>query len=116
MNKIKFSYPYKKLFPVWCNTSISNDPVPRDYIPRSAKLLEVINVKMEDLSETFLEYDTDGVFTLPKKGNYMLLLFMGDTGHLFTTIRRQTESKETYYRSQIGKWIIVELKENGGLS
>jgi hypothetical protein len=72
-------------------------------------LLDVVNVKLEDLSESFLDYDTDeGTFELPKKGDYMMLLFKKETTtHLLTTLRRRTPDKEKYYRSAIGQWFNV---------
>lgn len=72
-------------------------------------LLEVVNIKLEDLSESFLDYDTDeGTYKLPKKGEYMMLIFKKDTTtHLMTTLRRRTADKEKYYRSAIGKWFDV---------
>ena len=74
-------------------------------------LLDVINIKLEDLSESFLDYDTDeGTFDLPKKGDYMMLLFKKDTTtHLMTTLRRRTPDKEKYYRENIGQWFNVEF-------
>jgi hypothetical protein len=66
MNKIKFSHNYWKL------------PPAEGY----ALLLEVLEVKLENLSRAFINYDTmymengkDGYYKLPKKGDYLLLIF-----------------------------------------
>lgn len=78
---------------------------------RVSVLLEVINVNLEDLSKYFLDYDTDGgAYSLPKNGEYLLLIFQGKSG-IFTTIRRRTPQKEQYYRSLIGAIFDVEVPE-----
>lgn len=99
---IKFSHKYSKL----CRG--------RDFC-ESLLLLDVINVRLEDLSPTFLEYDTDdGLFELPKKGDYMMLILQKDNTtsgtNLMTTLRRRTPEKEKYYREAIGKWFNVVIK------
>lgn len=64
MKTIKFSHRYSKLCMSFGN------PI------ESAVLLDVIPVKIEDLSEGFKNYDTDfGCYSLPKKGEFMMLLF-----------------------------------------
>ena len=97
---IKFSHKYSKLM-----TGVQNIG-----FCQKLYLLDVINVKLEDLSKSFLDYDTDeGTFALPKKGDYMMLLFKKETTiHLLTTLRRRTPDKEKYYRSAIGQWFNVE--------
>lgn len=98
MIEIKFSHHYDKM--------------PRDY--ESSKLLDVLPVKLEDLSASFLKYDTAfeengtrSYYPLPKKGDFMILLLQAGEGHgrLWTTIRRQTPQKEAYYRSNIGEMV-----------
>ena len=90
MNAIKFSHRYGKM---------PGGPSP-------ALLIEVLNVKLEELSQLFLNYDTTiytgGQYKLPKKGDYMILMLLSG-GDLWTTIRRRTPEKEKYYRSQIGQ-------------
>lgn len=92
---IKFSHVYNKM--------------PRDF--QHSKLLDVLPVRLEDLSPDFLRYDTtylDGgeerQYPLPAKGAYMILLLQAGEGHgqLWTTIRRQTKTKLDYYKSHIG--------------
>lgn len=91
MPSIKFSHRYKKL-----HKALLGQALPK------ARLLEIINVRLEDLSHWFIAYDTDdGEYELPKTGDYMMLIFEGESG-IFTTIRRRTDEKEKYYRSLIG--------------
>jgi hypothetical protein len=105
MNQIRFSHFYNKL--------------PRDY--QYSRLLQVIPIRLSDLSAEFRHYDTtylDGgeerQYPLPAKGEYMLLLLQGGSGHgkLWTTIRSQTGKggldKMTYYQSLVGE--IFECK------
>lgn len=87
-NIIKFSHFYHKL-----HLAMGDEPN-----GKVCWLMEVINVNLEDLSNAFLDFDTDGgKYKLPKKGKYLLLLFMGQSG-IFPTLRRWTPSKEKYYR------------------
>ena len=75
----------------------------------TATLLDVFTIRLERLSKPFLMWDTDnGLYPLPAKGKYMMLLFMGRRG-MFPTLRRWTEEKETYYRGLIGKRLAVEI-------
>jgi hypothetical protein len=69
---------------------------------RIATLLEVLPVRLEELSETFLKYDTtysNGQYELPKSGEYLLLIFRAPAG-IFTTLR--TPEQREYYKSHIG--------------
>jgi hypothetical protein len=97
MNIITFSHKYEKLKDLNNNDSI--------------KLLEVINVKLENLSNCFLTYDTDGVYKLPKKGNYLMLIFEKGLGDIFTTLRSYSDAKERYYTSNIGEFFIINIIE-----
>lgn len=99
--KIKFSHKYSKL----CTGN---------NFCKNLFLLDVVNIKLEEMSKCFIEYDTDeGLFQLPGKGDYMMLLFMKDNTscgtNLMTTLRRRTPDKEKYYRSLIGQWLEVEF-------
>ena len=101
MIKIKFSHIYDKM--------------PRDY--QLSKLLDVLPVKLEDLSLDFILYDTSFTdksiapefYPLPEKGNYMILLLQAGSGcgHLWTTIRSQRGKggidKLSYYKSHVGE-------------
>lgn len=97
MKQIKFSHDYNKLEGA-----------------KFARLLQVVPVKLEDLSPEFLAYDTDnGRFQLPKQGDYLMLLFNHEgTWSLFTTIRRNTPEKLRYYQATVGEEfeIIIKLK------
>ena len=77
-----------------------------------SKLIDVLPVKLEDLSLDFILYDTsylDGgeekQYALPGKGDYMILLLLSGAGCLWTTIRRVTPEKIAYYRRNIGEWV-----------
>ena len=90
-HSIKFSHLYDKL-------KMACGPHPNGQI---CWLLDVIPVHLENLSKAFIEFDTDnGKYPLPKKGQYLLLLFKGPLG-IFPTLRRWTPAKEKYYREQI---------------
>ena len=86
----------------------------------TVQLIEVLNSKFEDLHQTFIDYDarTDqgDFYPLPKKGDCLILLFLGDgtvwdTAELFTTVRRSTPDKERYYKGLCGQQMIVEISE-----
>jgi hypothetical protein len=94
---IKFSHRYKKLL------NENNEVV------KTATLLHVQIVNLEDLSPGFLCYDTDdGKYKLPSWGKYLMLIFLKpeteNTGaNLFTTLRRYTPEKYVYYCNGIGR-------------
>lgn len=109
MNKrpdIKFSHIYPKLL------DERNDMI------ETATLLLVSQVKLEELHPSFLAYDTNnGEFPLPKKGLYLMLLFLKPSAcpgtcaaDLFTTLRRSTMEKTLYYASLIGREFEVQLE------
>lgn len=105
MYPIKFSRPYRKLI---LNGSIIS----------RAKLLSVEQVRLQDLTAEFLDYDTDGgKYALPKTGNYLKLTFLkptlnGET-NLFTTLRSDRPGKIDYYLSRVGELfqVVVEQEE-----
>ena len=83
------------------------------------RLIEVLNSKFEDLSDTFKEYDTKlycgGNYTLPKKGDCLVLLFSGagpilGASELFTTVWRSTPAKDMYYKGLRGQKLMVNIK------
>jgi hypothetical protein len=94
--RINFSHKYNKM----------------PYGFESSKLLDVLPIRLEDLSQEFLRYDTsylDGgeekQYVLPKSGAYMILLLQAcsGAGPLWTTIRSQwPPEKMDYYKSHIG--------------
>jgi hypothetical protein len=98
MPQIKFSHKYQKIL------NSHNDVI------ETATLLQVSIINLEDLSKEFLNYDTDnGVYELPKRGKYLMLIFLKEHEdyttdlNLFTTLRRHTPEKHKFYMSQIGK-------------
>jgi len=101
MKKIKFSHAYLKL-------------IYGGEIARMAKLVHVALVNLEDLPEDFLRYDTEYMdangdvrrYSLPKKGEYLLLLFCVGRTFLFTTLRSRYGKygdKKEYYDKVLGK-------------
>ena len=101
MHVIKFSHTYRKLL-------IGGELITR------AKLLDVHAVKLENLTAELLEYDTDGKYPLPKKGNYLMLVFLkpGKDFHLFTTLRSDRPGKFDYYHSRVGELFQVAIVES----
>ena len=76
-----------------------------------AKLLETIQVRLEDLSPAFLAYDTDnGKYKLPVQGLYIMLIFEKKNSNIFTTIRRFTPQKYEYFSSKRGEMFEVEIE------
>ena len=84
----------------------------------SARLLAVIPRKRNEMSEELIEYDTtyftdDGhkeYFPL-KSGNYIQLVFIGNLGIPFCTIRSAfPQSKVEYYTSAIGEDFAIKFK------
>lgn len=107
MNKIRFSKEYVKL-----------------HGQRSAELLAVSRVRIPDgVSSELIEYDTvatDGSRYELKPGKYILLVFLGELGIPFTTIRADTppmkgrgQGKYEYYCSLVNqRFEIVRTWEN----
>ena len=106
MIRIKFSHRYTKQ--------------PRDF--QLSRLIDVLPIDLKDISQDFRAYDTaflDGGegknYPLPENGDYMVLLLVTQSGHLWTTIRSQRGSagldKLSYYKSHIGEWVECEVNE-----
>ena len=103
--RINFSHKYNKM----------------PYGFESSKLLDVLPIRLEDLSPEFLRYDTsylDGgeekQYLLPKSGNYMILLLQASSGAgpIWTTIRsRWPANKLEYYKSHIGEVFECRITE-----
>ena len=101
MNKhIGFSHHYPKL----CGQT-------------SGKLLAVIPIKRKDMTDELIHYDTiyyeNGkarAFPLPP-GNYIQLVFIGNLGVPFCTIRSAwPKQKVEYYNSSIGEVFDIRFK------
>ena len=99
--KIKFSHKYSKLIRDSGNQICS------------AVLLDVFKIELADRSKQFLNYDTEnGIYKLPQKGKYLMLLFKDEfTKLLFTTLRRDTVEKSLYYTNQIGETFELDIQE-----
>lgn len=98
---IKFSFRFPKLI------GDSGQQIP------NARLLQVLEVDMADITAEMLDYDTaSGAYSkLPPKGAYLLLIFQKPGGlHLFTTLRRNTPTKLAYYRGLVGEWMRVFIE------
>jgi len=103
--RINFSHKYNKM----------------PYGFESSKLLDVLPIRLEDLSLDFILYDTsylDGgeekLYALPAKGAYMILLLQANSGAgpLWTTIRSQWPfDKLEYYKSHIGEVFECRITE-----
>ena len=88
---------------------------------QGSKLLDVLPIRLEDLSQEFLRYDTsylDGgeekQYQLPISGNYMILLLQASSGAgpVWTTIRsRWPPEKPEYYKSHIGEVFECRITE-----
>ena len=103
MNKIKFSHNYEKLK----NIKVDEPVV----------LIEALFVNTKDLTDEFKTYDAqylteDGVsFYDLKDMDALILIFIDVHGNIFTTIRRQTPSKNEYYLTSIGSKFQVVINK-----
>ena len=103
MNQIKFQHNYPKIRK-----------------QTKAVLLDVELTTFQALNPEFIVYDT--IFLVAdqpdhyplSKGLLLVLTFKGDKRIPFTTIRRATGTKESYYRSKIGQEfnIVIEKQES----
>lgn len=104
---IKFSENYYKL------------PLP---MPFRATLMQCIKVHYKELSKTFIAYDTEytnGNYELPKTDLILLILLTriccqdaNDGIYAFTTIRRWTPEKWSFYKSLEGNDVGIVMSEN----
>ena len=107
MAKIKFSHRYAKM--------------PEHVSHSTTRLLDVLKTNYKELSPEFRVYDTEydnGYYELPKTDLLILILISyipnasgGANEHLWTTIRRQTPEKESYYRGLRGQIVEIEINE-----
>lgn len=113
MITIKFSHRYVKM------------PVQVETAP--TRLLAMLDINADEISQAFRDYDTtyfeevpnDGKsmpdieakqYTLPRDGDMMVLL-LETSGQLWTTIRRYTHDKAVYYQREVGKEVKIEIIE-----
>lgn len=101
MKRIVFSKEYPKL---WNQTE--------------AVLIEVriLDAEMVAYNKDLIEYDTrskDGTYyELPKKGQLLQLIFIGNRDIPFCTLRRATPEKESVYQNSIGHEFLIERSFN----
>lgn len=105
MPSIKFSHEYDKMRIGAC-------------IPAQARILQIIKTRLSDLVPPFIIYDTTyqtpkgpDHYPLPNADLIIIFLqseYMGQE-HLWTTIRRYTPAKFSYYWALIGKQVDIEI-------
>lgn len=94
MNIIRFNRNYKKL-----------------HNQKRATLLRVDFIEGEDLHKDFIEYDTEGKYQIDKSKEYMRLIFIGNKGIPFATLRKNNDENRIKYISLEAKTkfkIVVE--------
>lgn len=90
---IKFAHPYKKL----------------DVCDGRARLLYVEEVRLRELSKSFLDYDTEGLYSFPTgKDKYLLMIFQGERG-IFTTVRATHAEKTRHFQRAVGEQFEVKV-------
>jgi hypothetical protein len=104
--EISFIKPFRKL--------LNQDG---DDVVSSATLLWVIKIAdKSQLSNSFIEYDTDMDYDIEEDIPLLMLLFLkpsiNNSKNVFATVRKWTKEKETFYQNQIGNEfkLIVERK------
>lgn len=95
MNTIHFKQPFSKLF---YNNTLQNQ----------ALLLQVFKSKFEDLTQEFKDWDGDGIFDFPPKGECLVMLFQRPGG-IFTTVRKATKENVLFYSDRVGQMFKVEV-------
>jgi hypothetical protein len=93
---ISFAKPFRKLLNEKGNDVVS-----------SATLLSVIKISdKSQLSESFLDYDTDMDYFIEEDIPIILLIFLkpseSPAKHVFCTVRSWSEEKELFYLNNIG--------------
>ena len=78
-------------------------------------LLAVFVADTREFCEQFVNFDTlywdgtgSGMYKLPK-GKVLVLLLKSNCDFVWTTIRRWTPQKETYYRSIVGQQVEIVI-------
>jgi len=99
VKEIEFAHFYKKF--------------PKDL--SEAKLIQVFLCNYNDLSDYFIKYSTEyedfgekGYYNLPKTKSIVLIFQFDD--RIFTTIRRYTTSKYSYYKKSVGEIFNLIIK------
>lgn len=89
---------------------------PKLWGQKSAVLISVRDIKInKNTHPDLLEYDTkktDGTYFPLKSGNYIQLLFVGDKGIPFCTIRSAFPTKKIdYYKCQYGQTFEIKIED-----
>jgi hypothetical protein len=106
MAKIRFRKAYTKLR--------------RIHLEKPVQLLEVFIKDIQNAGQEFLDYDTEyedgsGNFPLPDNGRHIVLLFSQEAQggrNLFTTLRKFTPAKASYWFGLRGALIDVEITQD----
>lgn len=118
MNKIKFCHNYHKLF---------------DQTTAKLLAIELLDAKDVQGNQQLINYDTlyftehrtgssANYYPLPKKGALIQLIFLGNHGIPFCTIRsrfrydinlKQNVDKVCYYEPLMGDWFDIVILEDG---
>jgi len=112
--QIKFSHMQYCKFPNELCMLLENGLKPK------VRLLEALEINKEELSESFIDFDTAYLtgpdltdiehYKLPE-GKLILLLFGSAMDNVFPTLRRWTPEKWAYYRKNVGKLFRVVVSE-----
>lgn len=113
MEKIKFEHEFRKLLDG------------NGQLITHATLLEVVPVRLETLSEDFIEYNTEGKYALPRTGQYLLLIFQKQASYMFaatnvfTTLQKDKQANRERYMGMKGRTfevveVVTEAKANCG--
>jgi len=104
--EISFAKPFRKLL---------NEK--GDDVVSSATLLLVIKIAdKSQLSNSFIEYDTDMDYVIEDNTALLMLHFLkpsvNNSKNIFVTVRNWTEEKELFFQNQIGKdfKVVIESK------
>lgn len=97
-NELKFNRNYTKL-----------------HNQKSGLLVGIFVAYKKDLTQEFVDYDTDGCYKLDENKAYMLLVFLGNKNIPFTTLRRYNEENMRKYHSGKVYRIVIEREIKGGL-
>ncbi len=92
---------------------------PKLFNQKHAQLLMVINEFSGEVLKNkfpdFVRYDSirdDGMmYAIDKSEKYMLLLFRGNSGSIFTTLRKYNPENAEKYNNAIGEIFKIEIEE-----
>lgn len=95
MYQIKFNHNYKKL-----------------HNQKRAVLIKIMERHGVELTQKFVDYDTEGKYPIEKDTLYLVLVFLGETGIPFTTLRKSNTENRIKYDLQNAYEIVVEEEIN----